>query len=108
IELIERKSLFDFVNGYFVTNADLRQIYDNQEFFTKPDGIIIDWPISQASIPDSEHEPPRAEEPVRIMWTGNSKWGEYAGYRDYKGLESIIRPAVERLKQENYPVELTV
>lgn len=107
-ELIERKSVFDFVNGYFVTNADLKQIYDRQEFFAKPDGIIIDWPISQAGVSDIQAESARPPSPVRIMWTGNSKWGEYAGFRDYKGLETVISPAIARLKQENYPVEFTV
>jgi len=107
-ELIERKSVFDFVNGYFVTNADLKQIYDSQDFFAKPDGILIDWPISQAEVPGGQATPVAASGPIKIMWTGNSKWGEYAGYRDYKGLESIIKPAIERLKQEGFPVELTV
>ena len=107
-ELIERKSVFDFVNGYFVTNADLKQIYDSQDFFAKPDGVLIDWPISQAGVAGNQAASVAADGPVRIMWTGNSKWGEYAGYRDYKGLQSIIRPAIERLKREHYPVELTV
>ncbi len=107
-DLLERKPLFDFVNGYFVTNADLKQIYDSQDFFAKPDDIIIDWPLSKVSVLDDAPSRPATGEPVRIMWTGNSKWGEHAGYQDYKGLESIIRPAIERLKRENYSVELTV
>src|SRR5690606_3436867 len=82
-EFIERKSLFDFVNGYFVTNADLKVIYERQDFFSKPDGVIIDWPISEAVVPAPVKNEPVAGDPVRIMWTGNSKWGEYAGYRDY-------------------------
>lgn len=107
-ELIERKSLFDFVNGYFVTNADLRQIYDSQDFFAKPDGVIMDWPISQPGVTAADVAPVKTGAPVKIMWTGNSKWGEYAGYRDYKGLETIIRPAIERLQQDGFAVELTV
>ncbi|HLU01135.1 MAG TPA: glycosyltransferase [Advenella sp.] len=107
-EFIERKSLFDFVNGYFVTNADLQVIYEQQDFFSKPDGVIIDWPISEAVVPAPVKSEPVAGDPVRIMWTGNSKWGEYAGYRDYKGLETIIKPAIKRLQDENYPVRFTV
>lgn len=107
-ELIERKPIYDFINGYFVTNADLKQIYDDQAFFAKPDSVIIDWPISHAGLGEAEVAPVEAGRPVNIMWTGNSKWGEYAGYRDYKGLQSIIKPAIERLKREDYPVALTV
>ncbi len=107
-ELIERKSIFDFVNGYFVTNADLRNIYEKQDFFSKPDGVIIDWPINDSVLQDAPVPRNDAGETVKIMWTGNSKWGEYAGYRDYKGLETIIKPAIKQLQDEGFPVTFTV
>src|SRR5690606_18489220 len=62
----------------------------------------------EAVVPAPVKSEPVAGDPVRIMWTGNSKWGEYAGYRDYKGLETIIKPAIKRLQDENYPVRFTV
>lgn len=107
-ELIERKPIFDFINGYFVTNADLRNIYETQDFFSKPEGVITDWPISEPLIGEVPASKSDDAQIVKIMWTGNSKWGEYAGYRDYKGLESIIKPAIKRLQDEHYPVDFTV
>lgn len=34
----------------------------------------------------------------KLVWIGNSKWGEYLGYKDYKGLNKIVLPALDKLK----------
>ena len=39
---------------------------------------------------------------VYFGWAGNSKWAT----GDLKGINTIIRPAIEELKSEGYPVEL--
>src|SRR5690606_18569397 len=40
------------------------------------------------------------DEAVCIIWSGNSQWGEYAGHTDYKGLRSVIDPALSRLRSD--------
>jgi glycosyltransferase involved in cell wall biosynthesis len=37
-----------------------------------------------------------------VGWSGNSKWA--FELHDFKGLHSILKPAVERLQREGYPV----
>ena len=39
-------------------------------------------------------------------WAGNSKWAHEK--EDFKGLHTILRPAVEELQAEGYPVELEI
>lgn len=98
-EIMDRHNLFDFCDGYFTTNKDLFNLYSNRTI-PEPFGVIHDAPFIPAitSIPQKK----TAGNHVKIVWSGNSKWGEYAGYRDYKGLNTIVRPAIRKLK-ENYP-----
>jgi len=43
--------------------------------------------------------------PLKIGWTGNSEW---SGYADLKGINTIIKPAVDNLKLAGYNVELEI
>lgn len=94
-ELAARVTLFDFVDGYFTTCQDLFDIYARDPLVRDPDDVIFDWP----AIPALPSMPSKStEKGLRVMWSGNSKWGEYAGFVDYKGLATIIRPALEQVK----------
>jgi len=97
-DLFNRKPLFDFVDSYFTTNADLRRIYSSCPFIPKPFGVIHDWLDIE---PDRQARQYNTSA-VKILWSGNSKWGEYAGHRDYKGLNRIIKPAVTSV-QKKFP-----
>ncbi|WP_454007185.1 glycosyltransferase family 4 protein [Alcaligenes sp. Marseille-Q7550] len=98
-ELAARAGLFDFVDGYFTTCRDLFDIYSHDPLVRDPDGVIFDWPeiSSLPAIPSKSDG-----NGLRVLWSGNSKWGEYAGFMDYKGLATVIRPALE-LVQEKFP-----
>ncbi|WP_158215194.1 glycosyltransferase [Candidimonas nitroreducens] len=97
-ELAQRHSLFTYADGYFTTNRDLFEIYSEAKIIPKPDGVIFDWP----SIPNIKNRASEDNgEVVRIVWCGNSKWGEYAGHTDYKGLKEIILPAVHEIQSKH-------
>lgn len=96
LDLLKRKTLFEFVDGYFTTNGDLYQIYNSSALVPAPWGVIHDWIELEPNGKSLRH----ADEAVKIIWSGNSIWGEYAGYVDYKGLETIIRPAINDLKRK--------
>lgn len=96
-EIVSRLNLFKFIDGYFATCQDLFEIYHGCPYINDPDDIIFDWP----EIEDLEIFPEKSEsDPIKIMWTGNSKWGEYAGFFDYKGLDKIVLPAISILKEK--------
>lgn len=96
MELFRRKVMFDLVDAYFTTNADLLAIYSDCPLIPRPHGVIHDWidliPPSQARSRDRTGV-------VKLLWSGNSRWGENAGYLDYKGLNRIIKPAVRAVRK---------
>lgn len=98
LELLDRASLFEFVDGYFTTCRDLHDLYSADPLVADPDDIIFDWP----AVPLSGESRPLTGRPFTVVWSGNSKWGESAGFSDYKGLVSIIEPAIEALRAK-YP-----
>lgn len=104
VELFERKKLFDFVNGYFVINSELNNIYEKNGIFAKPMAVIYDWPLSEF-IPRSVDGSGFDKQKINIMWAGNSKWGDHAGYNDYKGFETVIMPAIRQLQHDGFQVE---
>lgn len=92
ISLSNRYKLFNFINGYFTTNRDLFNIYTESGIVPKPSHIIFDW-VKINTIPSQKNN-----KSTTILWVGNSKWGEYAGYKDYKGLQTIIEPAIDAIR----------
>ncbi|MCV0378920.1 glycosyltransferase [Nitratireductor sp.] len=101
-ELASRADLFNFIDGYFTTCRDLFDVYSRDPLVQTPDGVIFDWPAisTQPTLPLKT--PGKG---LRVLWSGNSKWGEYAGHVDYKGLETIINPALERVREQCPDVE---
>ena len=41
-----------------------------------------------------------------VGWAGNSNWRAVDGGNDHKGFGTIIKPVIEELNKEGYPVEL--
>ncbi len=90
---------------YFVTSKRLYNIY--QQFSKKPQMVIHDGVDLQKYIPENLDRFKNIEA-VRIGWTGNSKFKDSEGDSDMKGVEGIIKPAIEELQREGYSVELNL
>ncbi|MCQ9148405.1 glycosyltransferase [Ochrobactrum sp. BTU2] len=101
VSIADRVALFSAIDGYFVTNKKLFDIYSRVDFIPKPHDVIYDW-IDVDPVP-LEHE--KWYSNIRILWSGNSNWGGYVGHRDYKGLRSVIRPAIDLLNRKYRNVE---
>lgn len=93
-EYEKRIGLMKFVDGYFVTSKKLYDLYTKQRDFDTPYGIIFDNP--KISIATNDNTVPT--EKLTVVWIGNSNWGGYLGYLDYKGLNSIVLPALAQYK----------
>ena len=94
-----------YVKEYFVTSKRLYNIY--QQFSKKPQMVIHDGVDLQKYIPENLDRFKNIET-VRIGWTGNSKFKDSEGDSDMKGVEGIIKPAIEELQREGYSVELNL
>lgn len=99
------EKLFKKIDNYYVSSNKLKQIYDSLDIVNKPKCVITDgidlekfYPINLERLANSENRP------IRIGWVGNSNWVNNT--MDYKGLNTIIKPSVEQLKQEGFNIEL--
>lgn len=101
LELLDRATLFNFVDGYFTTCRDLHELYCADPLVADPDDVIFDWP----DVPVADTPVDSGTRPFTIVWSGNSKWGESAGFSDYKGLNAIIEPAVQAVRRRHPGIE---
>lgn len=91
---LERREniLMSFSNFYYVTNKDLFYKYSKTHNKFKPSGIIHDVPdlelISKYRLPKTRN----SDDPIKVIWVGNSKWGERKGSIDHKGFNRILMP----------------
>ncbi len=94
------------VKSYLVCSQKLKKIYDN--FEKKPSNVISDGVdlelFKMTNINKYKAEDNRT---IIIGWCGNSKFVDDKD-DDLKGLNRIIKPAIEELKNEGYNVELEV
>lgn len=85
--------LFYLVDGYILTSMRLYGEYSNLYHIPDPIQVIYDLNHKVTNLLKAPMEEP--ENNIRVLWVGNSQWGKWLGYEDFKGLESIIRPAVK-------------
>ena len=97
--------IFKFSKKYFVTSNKLFDIYS--KFENKPEMIINDGVNLENYNPKNLERFDNIEK-ITIGWVGNSKFRDFDGDCDMKGLEGVIKPAVSELKNEGYNVELKV
>lgn len=108
-ENIEKtKKTLNLVDGYYTMSSKLFDIYNNLGC-QKPQRFIIGGVNDKFFIPQNLERfniKSLQNRPVIIGWTGNSKWGDWENNEDLKGVYTIIKPAVEELKEEGYNIEL--
>ncbi|MGI8467505.1 MAG: glycosyltransferase family 4 protein, partial [Pyrinomonadaceae bacterium] len=102
-EIQERKVLFNALSvGYTTVSQRLEKIYSSIPNYPTPNSVIEDGvdleffaPVNLERLADEERE-------IVVGWVGNSKWG--GDGIDHKGIETIIKPAVESLRAEGCKV----
>lgn len=95
------------VKNYFVSSGKLKNIYD--QFDKKPsleisDGVDLEL-FKMKNL--NRYKKISENNSIRIGWTGNSKFSD-ENDDDLKGVNKVIRPAIEELKQEGYNIELKI
>lgn len=96
--------IFKYVKSYFVTSAKLDEIYENINK-EKKYGIINDFvdlnlfkPINRTKFINDKK--------IIIGWAGNSNFIGPNGEKDLKGVNYILKPAIDELVNEGYNIEL--
>lgn len=98
------KEILDNANKYFVTSKKLYDIYN--EFEKKPERIIHDGVDLNLYKPQKLSRFEQSNRNLVIGWVGNSKFTDSEGDSDLKGVNSIIKPAIDILKEKNINVSL--
>ena len=95
------------VAAYSVSSEILRDIYDHDSRIRlKPDCVITDGVNLDMFRPKNldRFRNRDQNQPLVVGWAGNSMWA--AEKEDFKGLHTLLKPAVEQLQNEGYAIEL--
>ena len=99
----ERSVLFNALTiGYTTCSERLNKIYSSFPKYAKPFGNIEDGIDLEIFRPTNLERLYDENREIVIGWVGNSKWG--GDGIDHKGLETIIKPAIQSLREEGYNV----
>ncbi|MBW1778712.1 MAG: glycosyltransferase family 4 protein, partial [Deltaproteobacteria bacterium] len=101
-EIADRQGLFAITDAYSVCSKRLFSIY--AERFDVPPDVVIEDGV------DPERFPPKrlerfleTDRELVVGWAGNSRW-HFDDAGDPKGLHTILKPAIARLRQEGISI----
>jgi glycosyltransferase involved in cell wall biosynthesis len=98
--------LLQHVDFYHVTNIDLAKKYmrllPNIEFA----GTFHDLPSLKSIRSVRDFKLPADD--YKLIWVGNSKWGNRSGFTDHKGLDRIVKPLQVLLECDPKPYRLEI
>ena len=103
------KSFARYAKNYTTSSTLLRDIYNKLDLDKKPTAVISD------GVDITKFKPENLERfkleniknrKIKIGWVGNSEFTDSEGDSDLKGVRKIIKPALEELINEGYPIEL--
>lgn len=102
-EIQEYSILFNFLSdGYTTCSSKLYAIYSDIEVYPSPSCVIENGIDLSLFSPSLKRNFTSGEELI-VGWAGNSKWGNDG--IDHKGLETIIKPAIQELKEEGFNIK---
>lgn len=90
--------LLNFVDFYLVTSSELNFLYSKHFPSKVPGGLYRDMPDTSGISKIKMRKDFKREK--RIIWVGNSKWGQRQGKIDHKGMRLIVNPLIELLEEE--------
>jgi glycosyltransferase involved in cell wall biosynthesis len=93
------------VSDYYVSSKLLKSSYESQESFKHPLTVIQDAVDLNRFMPN-HHSQDVNKNKMIIGWAGNSIWGHLNNSKDHKGVETILKPVINELIEQGYPVEL--
>ena len=102
----QESSQFHYADGYYTTNQLLFEEYSKLYPSFPPLGIYRDLPNLNDIRKVREKLPMR--NPKKIIWVGNSKWGNNYGFVDHKGRGEILNPLINLLQGFDPSIEVKI
>lgn len=91
--------------AYSVSSNKLDQLYIDLADFNSPSAVLTDGVDLERFRPERlDRFAVQSTRKLSIGWVGNSKWS--ADVEDFKGVHTILRPAIQELIEEGLPIEL--
>uniref|UniRef100_C6E5U6 Glycosyl transferase family 2 n=1 Tax=Geobacter sp. (strain M21) TaxID=443144 RepID=C6E5U6_GEOSM len=104
-DLLEYRILFKYLaDGYVVSSQRLFHTYTMLPHYPSPCRIIEDGVDLARFTPCNTQRLLDRDRPLVVGWAGNSDWGMDLDANDFKGFNTIIKPALAQLRQEGYEV----
>lgn len=103
------KSFAKYAKNYTVSSTILQDIYNNLDIEKKPMAVVSDGVDLEKFKPQNLERfklENLEKRKIQIGWVGNSEFTDSNGDSDLKGVRKIIKPALEELIKEGYPIEL--
>jgi hypothetical protein len=97
---VQEFELIKASDSYLVTNRILYHKYSERYLKMPPAAIYHDLPNLDAIEKVINNTPKKDSSKKRVIWIGNSRWGNRQGAYDHKGFKSIIKP-LQRLIHEH-------
>ena len=85
----ENLALCDF---YVVTNSKLFEEYSRKMIGHPPFRVFHDLPSMDLIDEVRSNEEKSVNSPPRVIWVGNSEWGNRFGFKDHKRFKSLVVP----------------
>jgi glycosyltransferase involved in cell wall biosynthesis/GT2 family glycosyltransferase len=103
--LTERRPLYaDYVDAYYVGSRRLEAIYRTAPGYPPPAAVLSDGVDATLFAPRAlERFATIGQRPIVVGWVGNSQWGD--GREDYKGVQTILKPAIAALQDEGMAIQ---
>jgi glycosyltransferase involved in cell wall biosynthesis len=103
-ERLHHEALFRrLLTGYTVCSRRLEALYSSFPEFPPPDAVVQDGVDLTLFLPENLGRFERTEgRELVVGWVGNSAWS--AEIEDFKGVQTILKPAIERLRAEGLPI----
>lgn len=104
-EFSKTKYIFSHVKKYHVSSSKLFGIYNSLDIEYKPSCVITDGvDLNRFSPKNLERFKNIKDRNLVIGWVGNSNFAN--GKDDIKGVNTILKPALEELKKEGYKFDV--
>lgn len=103
------KSFAKYAKNYTVSSTILRDIYNELDIDKKPMAVISDGVDTTKFKPknlDRFKQENINDRKIKIGWVGNSEFTDSEGDSDLKGVRKIIKPVLQELINEGYPIEM--
>jgi glycosyltransferase involved in cell wall biosynthesis len=102
-EIQIRRAAVALLDGYGVSSRRLAKIW-SRHFGLAPSAQLPDGVDLKLFRPQPPENRGRQRGEFVVGWVGNSAWNRKDGAEDPKGLETILKPALEKLLEEGLPL----